>query len=435
MSQLLPIRIPPHRLRFLYFTLGATSALLLAPVLTTLISTPVTKTISSPLATATSSSSPNAPSPLYAPTSLPGARDVASPYGNIRAYEFGPTSGRKVLLVHGISTPCIALAPIAEKLAAKGCRVLMYDLFGRGYSDGLGDAEYDERVYISQILYVLASSPLSWLPGTSKSRSDGEGAGAGAGADEGFSIMGYSMGGGIAMAFASYFPALVTDIVLLAPGGLLRPTASTWQTRLIFSGWLPDALTSWLVGRRLKFAPNVKTTDDDNPASGEAGVGKSGGAPMAFGKPVDAAGIVSWQLENHRGFLPAFISSMRFAPLKGGHAQWEAVGRMLDQARAQQEGSVVNVESTAGHEDEKEGQGSDTTGLKLKCGKILMVVGKEDTVIRSYEHVPDAMVCLGELNLEVLELEAGHEVPVTKSQEIVEWVWANWTDAGGDSDA
>jgi len=174
----------------------------------------------------------------------------------------------------------------------------------------------------------------------------------------------------------------------------------------------------------------VKTTGDDNPASGEAGVGRSGGAPMAFGKPVDAAGIVSWQLENHKGFLPAFISSMRFAPLKGGHAQWEAVGRMLDATRAAQEGSVVNVESTAEHEDEKDGERKDVTGLKLKCGKILMVVGKEDTVIRSYEHVPDAMACLGELNLEVLELEAGHEVPVTKSQEIVEWVWANWTDDG-----
>jgi predicted esterase len=88
----------------------------------------------------------------------------------------------------------------------------------------------------------------------------------------------------------------------------------------------------------------------------------------------------------------------------------------------------VNVESTAEHEDEKEGEGRARTGLELKCGKVLMVVGKEDTVIRSYEHVPDAMACLGELNLEVLELEAGHEVPVTKSEEIVEWVWANWTE-------
>lgn len=45
----------------------------------------------------------------YAPEILPGARDVTSPYGTVRVYEWGPEDGRKVLLVHGISTPCVAL--------------------------------------------------------------------------------------------------------------------------------------------------------------------------------------------------------------------------------------------------------------------------------------------------------------------------------------
>ncbi len=47
----------------------------------------------------------------YPPDLLPGARDVTSPYGNVRVYEWGPEDGGKVLLVHGISTPCIALGP------------------------------------------------------------------------------------------------------------------------------------------------------------------------------------------------------------------------------------------------------------------------------------------------------------------------------------
>lgn len=46
---------------------------------------------------------------LYPPDYLPGARDVTSPYGNVRVYEWGPEDGGKILLVHGISTPCIAL--------------------------------------------------------------------------------------------------------------------------------------------------------------------------------------------------------------------------------------------------------------------------------------------------------------------------------------
>lgn len=41
---------------------------------------------------------------LYPPDFFPGARDVPTPYGSIRCYEFGPVTGRKVLFLHGIST-------------------------------------------------------------------------------------------------------------------------------------------------------------------------------------------------------------------------------------------------------------------------------------------------------------------------------------------
>lgn len=57
---------------------------------------------------------------------LPGARDVDSPYGNVRVYEFGPEKGRKVLLIHGVSTPCVSLAAVAQKLADRGCRVMLF---------------------------------------------------------------------------------------------------------------------------------------------------------------------------------------------------------------------------------------------------------------------------------------------------------------------
>jgi hypothetical protein len=64
----------------------------------------------------------------YPLDSLPGARDVQSPAGSIRVYEFGPEDGRKVLLIHGISTPCLALGGVAHGLAEKGCRVMLFDL-------------------------------------------------------------------------------------------------------------------------------------------------------------------------------------------------------------------------------------------------------------------------------------------------------------------
>ena len=57
--------------------------------------------------------------------SLPGARDVYSPWGKMRAYEWGPKEGRKVLLLHGLSTPSLSLGTLANSLASKGCRVML----------------------------------------------------------------------------------------------------------------------------------------------------------------------------------------------------------------------------------------------------------------------------------------------------------------------
>lgn len=60
---------------------------------------------------------------------LPGARDVSTPYGSIRVYEWGPETGPKVLLVHGISAPSISLGGLAHALVDRGCRVMAYDLY------------------------------------------------------------------------------------------------------------------------------------------------------------------------------------------------------------------------------------------------------------------------------------------------------------------
>jgi hypothetical protein len=62
----------------------------------------------------------------YQPDHFPGARDVVTPYGNIRVYEFGPEDGRKVLFIHGISTSCMTLSDIAMPLSLKGCRVMLF---------------------------------------------------------------------------------------------------------------------------------------------------------------------------------------------------------------------------------------------------------------------------------------------------------------------
>ena len=90
----------------------------------------------------------------YHPAALPGARDVNTPFGSIRVYEFGPRDGEKVLLIHGISTPSIALTDLAHKLVGRGRRVM---LFGGSLS-----CCHWSLVCLFLTMSTLSSFPPSW---------------------------------------------------------------------------------------------------------------------------------------------------------------------------------------------------------------------------------------------------------------------------------
>jgi hypothetical protein len=62
----------------------------------------------------------------YPPDAFPGARLVYTPYGTIKVFEWGPETGEKVLLIHGIGTPCIALGNMAHELVRNGFRVMLF---------------------------------------------------------------------------------------------------------------------------------------------------------------------------------------------------------------------------------------------------------------------------------------------------------------------
>jgi pimeloyl-ACP methyl ester carboxylesterase len=126
------------------------------------------------------------------------------------------------------------------------------DLWGRGYSDSCADLEHDDRLYATEILLALTSSPLSWTGG---------------GSNGGFTLLGYSLGGGIAACFASYFPAMVRSLVLIAPSGIIRPQHMSSRNRFLYSmGLVPEAVVNWIVTRRLKAGPMYK---DENQALDE----------------------------------------------------------------------------------------------------------------------------------------------------------------------
>ncbi|KAF5662392.1 2-hydroxy-6-oxo-6-phenylhexa-2,4-dienoate hydrolase [Fusarium heterosporum] len=256
---------------------------------------------------------------VYQPDQFSGARDVETPYGSIRVYEFGPEDGEKVLFVHGISTPCITLAPIALGLAKRGYRIMLFDLFGRGFSDGVADIPHDARLYVSQMLLVLASSPLAWT-GTNA-----------------FRLVGYSLGGGIAVHFANAFPHLVRDLVLLAPAGLIRAASFGRVSRFLFvSGLVPERLLAIATRHRLQkpIAASARpsretpigsvTTPPLNVAEAEV-VPASGEAVTPLEQRVME--YVRWMVTHHNGFVPAFMSSIRFAPLMDQHDAWAKLSK------------------------------------------------------------------------------------------------------------
>ncbi|KAI8940492.1 hypothetical protein NX059_004172 [Plenodomus lindquistii] len=305
----------------------------------------------------------------YPPDALEGARDVSTPYGSIRVYEWGPKEGKRVLLIHGISAPSVALSDLAHKLVKKGCRVMLFDLFGRGYSSAPSPLlhRYDSTLYTNQILWALNSSTISWSS---------------------FAIVGYSLGGAIAADFASYLPNLVRGLVLVAPGGLVRPKRTSWKTSFMYStsSILPDFFVEWLVSSSLRSGPEASTIEPGTSIT-QKGARFNGVSLSESHGP--AAEILEWQVKHHKGFVPAFISSIRYAPIHDQQQRWSVLKE--------------NMESRHSHFKE-----------------VWFVLGEMDPIVDADELMEDAKNVLGEEHAKFrLVKNVGHEVAMERADDIV----------------
>lgn len=322
----------------------------------------------------------------YHPDHFPGARDVDTPYGSVRVYEFGPETGRKVLFLHGISTSCLTLSEMAHDVAARGCRVMLFDLFGRGFSAGVGDLPYDTRLFVTQVLLVLASSPLPWT-GT-----------------DGFHMVGYSLGGGIAANFAATFPHVVASLVLLAPAGLIRPENFGRASRLVFtSGLVPERILELLTKYRLR-TPIGNAVAKKRKMSAAALAPKEGLTDTAVQEAVDPhadtdsvhpleakiASYIRWMLDKHEGFVPAFMSTVRCGPLMGQQEYWRKLA-------------------------------------KRKPGSTAVILGRNDELIQKADYAEDALPLIGgEANVFWRIVPGGHNFPFTNAKEALEALYEFW---------
>lgn len=294
----------------------------------------------------------------------------------------------------------MTLTDIANGLVERGCRVLLFDLFGRGFSDGVGDLPFDTRLFVSQILLVLASSHLAWA------------------GDDAFSIVGYSLGGGIAVNFAVTFPHMVQSLILLAPAGLIRAENFGRASRLIFkSGLVPEGLLEALTKRRLRtpLAGSVSkkrkmSMVEETVVSNFDGDGKEDFVDVAVQEAVDPnvdradddsvdsvhpveakiVAYVHWMLDSHDGFVPAFMSTIRYAPLLDQHEYWRKLALR-------------------------------------KPGTTAVILGRQDELVQKDDHAEDALPLIGgKQHVFWRIVPGGHNFPFTNPREALEAIDELW---------
>ena len=109
-------------------------------------------------------------------------------------YEDSVSGNRTIVLIHGFSVPSYTWDRNFPTLVDAGFRVIRYDLYGRGHSDK-PSGTYNRKLFVEQLYQLLKALEI----------------------EERVVLVGLSMGGGIAAAFASEYPEQVSELVVLAP--------------------------------------------------------------------------------------------------------------------------------------------------------------------------------------------------------------------------
>lgn len=109
----------------------------------------------------------------------------------------GPARGPVAVVIHGLASPMQSMDTVAEGLGALGYRVLLYDLYGRGLSDA-PEGRQNRAFFLRQLKDLLAFHDLR----------------------EEVTLVGYSMGGSIATAYAAENPYMIKRVILFATTGI-----------------------------------------------------------------------------------------------------------------------------------------------------------------------------------------------------------------------
>lgn len=226
------------------------------------------------------------------------------------------------------------------------------------------------------------SSPLSWT-----------------GNGNSFSIIAFSLGGPISLAFAGAFPSSIRSLVLLGPAGLLRKLPDGYEDQLMHHPELAPSQESLRekVRQILEVAPsgpalNIQL-DQKRVIPLEIG-------PSCVEKSFDMEGILQWQFDHHQGHVHSFQDTIRYGPLQKREDLWRPVCDII--------------------------AGRTRSDTALHKSKLLVFFGRDDGIVVGEETTEDILKLLPSGHLQVEYLPGGHGFPYPNSEKITQTVLSFW---------
>ena len=240
-----------------------------------------------------------------------------------------------------------------------------------------------------QIFFATASSSLSWTGAESG----------------GFSIVAFSLGGGIAMAFAANFYYLINSIILLGPAGIIRRLPVGYENMLFhYPSLLTASYLRTLVGKLLGVNlsnSNVRHSsllDQSQITAETAQVSKSVGDTV-----LDIPAIAQWQFDYHRGLIHSFVSTIQYGPIQYQHSDWRRVCSIV-------KGDTARTPLSSHH-------------CKLFNSKMLVIFGDADSIVLAEEVSADLLYIMGDTeHVEFKTVAGGHGFPIPRSNEVAKHI-------------
>jgi pimeloyl-ACP methyl ester carboxylesterase len=171
---------------------------------------------------------------------------------------------------------------VADLLVNHGFRVLQYDLYGRGYSDR-PDVNYDLDLYINQLFSLLAvlsiKSPMT--------------------------LVGWSLGGMIAVGYAAKHSKNIEQLILIAPSGveISRPM----NAKIAMIPFWGEMLIE-LLGRQIIVRFALKSLHRNDLVD-------------------DLRALVTEQMQ-YQGYLRSFLSTLRHCVFEDATKDYRTIGKL-----------------------------------------------------------------------------------------------------------